>query len=564
MLSRLHIQNFAIASEAEVELSHGMTVLTGETGAGKSILIDALDLVLGDRADINVIRHGADRATINASFILSDSSPALGWLKTQGLDDGDECHLRRIISAEGRSRAFINNAPANLSSLKELGEMLIEIHGQHEHQSLMKPAKQRQQLDTAGDYHELLSDIAALATDIKQRQQALDELQSNINENSAQLELLRYQIQELEALDIAGLDIPELIREHEQVSNIDSLRILTFNTLQQLTDADENSVNYQINQLITQLEPGGESSVELKSARDLLQDLNALTVEARSALQKMQDKLEADPQRLIELDNLLGQLHELARKHHIQIEALANLYDEKRQQLEQISQDESDIDGMQAMLVELKEHYHSMAAQLNAKRLATAKALSLAVTDNMQSLGMQGGRFEIQVKYSNSKDRISAHGLDEIDYLVSANPGQPLQPVSKVASGGELSRISLAITVICASSNNAPTMIFDEVDSGIGGGIAEIVGKQLLSLGQQRQVLCVTHLPQVAAQGHHHFRVVKTSTDEHTESRVIALDDDTRVQEIGRMLGGVEITAQSLAHARELLDVKRNSKAKAS
>jgi DNA repair protein RecN (Recombination protein N) len=561
MLSRIHIQNFAIASEAEVELSNGMTVLTGETGAGKSILIDALDLVLGDRADTNVIRHGADRATINASFILTNSSPALDWLKKQELDDGDECHLRRIISAEGRSRAFINNAPANLSSLKELGEMLIEIHGQHEHQSLMKAAKQRQQLDTAGDYQELLSDIAALATDIKQRQQALDELQNNVNENSAQLELLRYQIQELETLDIAGLDIAELVREHEQASNIDSLRVLTFNTLQQLTESDENSIDHQINQLIAQLEPWLETSPELKSASDLLHDINALTVEAGSSIQKMQDKLEADPQRLLELDNLLGQLHELARKHHIQIEALPDLYNEKRQQLEQISQGENDIDAMQAILVELKEQYYLMAAQLNAKRLTTAEALSLAVTDNMQALGMQGGRFEIQVKYSDSKDKISAHGLDEIDYLVSANPGQPLQPVSKVASGGELSRISLAITVICASSNNAPTMIFDEVDSGIGGGVAEIVGKQLLSLGQQRQVLCVTHLPQVAAQGHHHFRVVKTSTDEHTESRVIALDEDTRVQEIGRMLGGVEVTEQSLAHARELLDFNNEVKA---
>jgi len=399
MLSRIHIQNFAISSEAEVELNKGMTVLTGETGAGKSILIDALDLVLGDRADSNVIRHGADRATINASFIVADNSAAHDWLKNQELDDGDECHLRRIISAECRSRAFINNTPANLSSLKELGEMLIEIHGQHEHQSLMKAAKQRQQLDSAGDYNELLNEIETLAIEIRQRQQALNELQSNIDENSAQMELLNYQLKELEALGIADLDIPALIREHEQVSNVDSLRILTFNALQQLTEAENNSIDRHVNQLITDLEPWIESSTELKSASDLLQDMSALTSEASSAIQKIQDKLEADPQRLAELDSLLGQLHDLARKHQIQIETLPDLYHDKQQQLESIHQGESNLDSMQTILAEMKERYRSKARELNTERLATAETLSRAVTDNMQLLGMQGGRFEIQVNF---------------------------------------------------------------------------------------------------------------------------------------------------------------------
>lgn len=562
MLSRIHIQNFAISSEAEIDVSNGMTVLTGETGAGKSILIDALDLVLGDRADTNVVRHGADRATINASFILEANSPALDWLKTQELDDGDECHLRRIISAEGRSRAFINNTPANLASLRTLGEMLIEIHGQHEHQSLMKAAKQRQQLDSAGDYQELLNDVATLAADINQSQQSLDELQKNKTENNAQLELLRYQTQELEALDISSLDISALIREHEQISNIDSLRLLTFNALQQLTDADENNINYQTNQLIAQIDPWLESSEELKSANSLLQDISALTVEASSTIQQVQDKLEADPERLAKLDTLLSQLHDLARKHDARIESLPELYAGKLQQLKNINQNEDDITRLQKTLAEQQERYLPLATLLHEKRLETAANLAEAVTENMQLLGMQGGRFEIQVELANEPKKFSAHGLDTICYLVSANPGQPLLPLNKVASGGELSRISLAITVICASSNNAPSMIFDEVDSGIGGGVAEIVGKQLQSLGDQIQVLCVTHLPQVAAQGHHHFRVVKTSSDSHTESRVIALDEDARVQEIARMLGGVEITEQTLAHASELLNL--NTKARAS
>jgi len=555
MLSRIHIQNFAISSEAEVELNGGMTVLTGETGAGKSILIDALDLVLGDRADMNVVRHGTDRATINASFTLEENSPALEWLREQELDDGDECHLRRIVSAEGRSKAFINNSPANLSALKALGEMLIEIHGQHEHQSLMKPARQRQQLDSTGDYDELLSDMAMLANDIKHRQGALDELQDRVEENNAQLELLRYQTQELEVLNISSLDIPELIREHEQIANIDSLRQLTFNAMQSLTDADENNVSHQINQLITQIDPWLETSEELQGVSSVLRDISALTEEASSSIQHMQGKLEANPQRLSELDGLIGELHELARKHHTNIEALPALYIEKQQQLEEINQNEGDVAHLTEELDRLKEQYQASAGVLHDKRRETADSLATAVTGNMQTLGMQGGRFEIQINFSDDSDKFPAHGLDEIIYLVSANPGQPLQALSKVASGGELSRISLAITVICASSNNAPTMIFDEVDSGIGGGVAEIVGKQLLSLGEQRQVLCVTHLPQVAAQAHHHYRVVKTSTDAHTESRVIGLDNDARIQEIARMLGGVEITEQTLAHARELLSI---------
>ena len=561
MLSRIHIQNFAISSEAEVELSDGMTVLTGETGAGKSILIDALNLALGDRADINVVRHGTDRATINASFILQGDNAALAWLKQQELDDGDECHLRRIISAEGRSRAFINNTPTNLSSLKALGELLIEIHGQHEHQSLMKPARQRQQLDSAGDYSGLLDDVSILATDIQQHQRLLNEMQSSIKDHNAQLELLHYQTQELHSLDIENLDIPGLLREHEQLCNVDSLRELTFNCLQQLTDAEETNIGKQISQLTAQLQPWLDSSEDLKSANNLLLDISALSVEAASSIRHIHDRLEADPQRLAELDALIAQLHELARKHSTRIEALPALCAEKRLQLENIQQSEHNTERLRDKLAEMLKQYQTLAIELHSRRLSTAKKLAADVTENMQLLGMQGGQFEIQVKYTDAHDTVSTHGKDEVSYLVSANPGQPLLALNKVASGGELSRISLAITVICASSNNAPIMIFDEVDSGIGGATAEIVGRQLLSLGAQRQVLCVTHLPQVAAQGHHHFRVLKTSSEAHTESRVIGLDNDARVQEIARMLGGVEITEQSQAHARELLAMNTAAKA---
>jgi DNA repair protein RecN (Recombination protein N) len=561
MLTRIQILNFAIASEAEVELGDGMTVLTGETGAGKSILIDALDLVLGDRADSGVVRHGAERATINASFTLAENSPARQWLMSQELDDGDECHLRRIISAEGRSKAFINNAPATLSTLKTLGEMLIEIHGQHEHQSLMKPGKQREQLDNAGDYGDLLDDVARLAREIEQCRQVLLSSRNRIETTQAQLELLRYQIQELEALNITELEIGALIREHERISNIDSLRNVTSEVLQQLSESDDYNITQQLGQLCTQLEPWLEASEDLQTAHSILLDASALTEEAGKSIRKLQDRLEADPERIRELDSLLAQLHELARKHAIQIEQLPQLYADKIQQLQQIDQDADNLEQLQQQLADLEQLYHEKAATLHDHRLATAERLSTQVTQNMQHLGMQGGVFQIEVRKIPDEDRFSVHGRDLISYLVSANPGQPLQPLQKVASGGELSRISLAITVICASSNQAPTMIFDEVDSGIGGGVAEIVGTQLASLAAQRQVLCVTHLPQVAAQARYHFRVVKTSSEAHTESRVIQLDDESRVQEIARMMGGVQITDNSLAHARELLNMAGTAQA---
>ena len=561
MLSRIHIQNFAIASEAEVELDAGMTVLTGETGAGKSILIDALDLVLGDRADSGVVRHGAERATINASFILQEDSPALAWLKSQELDEGDECHLRRIISSEGRSKAFINNSPANLSSLKALGEMLIEIHGQHEHQSLMKPSKQREQLDNAGDYAALLNTVASLAREIEQCRQTLETSRHNIQANLAQLELLRYQIQELEDLNVAELDIAGLVQEHEQISNIDALRTLSATTLLQLTEADDGNIEQQLGRLCSQLEPWLQSSEELNAAHSILLDASALTAEAGKYIMKLQDRLEIDPERIHELDSLFAQLHELARKHSIPMEQLPGLHQDKVNQLQQIDLDADNLEQLENRLAELENRYRAQAQLLHEKRLQTAERLSLEVTQNMQQLGMQGGEFKIEVSPLQAADKFPEHGLDQISYMVSANPGQPVQPLQKVASGGELSRISLAITVICASSNQAPTMIFDEVDSGIGGGVAEIVGSQLSLLAGRRQILCVTHLPQVAAQAQHHFRVVKTSTEAHTESRVIQLDEDARIQEVARMLGGVKITDNSLAHARELLNLAGTARA---
>lgn len=553
MLTRIHLQNFAISSEAEVELKSGMTVLTGETGAGKSILIDALNLALGNRADAAVVRHGCDKAIINASFTVKADSPAQQWLQKHELDADNECHIRRVITTEGRSTAFINNAAANLTTLRALGENLVEIYGQHEHQSLTKTSRQRQLLDAVGNYQDLLEDVSLTAVRLKKTEAELIRLTGQIKENTARIELLRYQLEELEALNIGQINIDELLTEHETTINAESLKSLSWESVQRLKGGDGDSLHDQIAGLITDLHNRGHGNRHVATTLEILNDMVALADEAAHEMQNMHDSLEADPQRAEELDQLISRLHALARKHGISMQQLAEYHAGKSRELSAIDESCSGLAELQQERDLLLEKYTRLTDQLHQERLDAAETLLNRVTDKMQQLGMQGGKFAIQVLLDEQSPHVSRHGRDSIHYLVSANPGQPLQPLHKVASGGELSRISLAITVICATKNEAPTMVFDEIDSGIGGAVAEIVGKELKNLANNRQVLCVTHLPQVAVQGHQHFRVVKTSTQNYTESRVISLDPESRTQEIARMLGGIEITAQSLAHAGELL-----------
>ena len=553
MLTRIHLQNFAISSEAEVELKPGMTVLTGETGAGKSILIDALNLALGNRADTAVVRHGCDKAIINASFTVRADSPAQQWLQKHELDADNECHIRRVITTEGRSTAFINNSAVNLTTLRALGENLVEIYGQHEHQSLTKTNRQRQLLDAAGNYQDLLEDVSLTAVRLKKIETDLIRLTDQIKKNTARIELLRYQLEELEALDIGRINIDELLIEHETTINAESLKSLSWESVQRLKGGDGDSLHDRITGLITDLHNRGHDNRHVVTTLEILNDMMAMANEAAHEMQNMHDSLETDPQCAEELDQLVSKLHTLARKHGISMQQLAEYHADKSKELSAIDESCSGLAELQQERDLLLAKYIRLTDRLHQERLVAAETLLNRVTDKMQQLGMQGGKFAIQVLLDEQSSHISRHGRDSIHYLVSANPGQPLQTLHKVASGGELSRISLAITVICATKNEAPTMVFDEIDSGIGGAVAEIVGKELRSLANNRQVLCVTHLPQVAVQGHQHFRVVKTSTQDHTESRVIHLDPENRKQEIARMLGGIEITAQSLAHAGELL-----------
>ena len=553
MLTRIHLQNFAISSETEVELKPGMTVLTGETGAGKSILIDALNLTLGNRADTGVVRHGSDRAIIDTSFTVDANSPAQKWLQEHELDADKECHIRRVITAEGRSTAFINNSAVNLTTLKTLGESLVEIYGQHEHQSLTKAGYQRRLLDAAGNYQDLIGAVSLTAIQLKKTEEELNNLTDQAQENTARIELLRYQLDELEALSIDQLNIEELLTEHETILNAESLKSLSWETVQRLKEDDSDSLHNRITDLMADLRSRGHNNRHVTAILEILNDMTALTDEATHEMQNMHDSLETDPQRAEELDQLISRLHTLSRKHGISMQQLPEYYAQKNRELSAIDKSRAGLSELQTKHDALLTKYTRLSQQLHQERLAAAANLSGQVTDKMQQLGMQGGKFTIKVSLDEENHTISRHGRDNIHYMVSANPGQPPKPLHKVASGGELSRISLAITVICATQNEAPTMIFDEIDSGIGGAVAEIVGRELRSLAHSHQVLCVTHLPQVAAQGHQHFRIVKTSTKNSTESRVIGLDSETRTQEIARMLGGIEITEQSLAHAQELL-----------
>jgi len=553
MLTHIHIRNLAIVDEIDVELAPGMTALTGETGAGKSILVDALGLVLGDRADSTVVRHGCERAEIAATFELLNCPAAAGWLREQALDLDDDCQLRRIINREGRSRGFINGQPVPVQSLRELGEQLVDIHGQHEHQSLLRSVVQRQLLDAFGGHQILLDRVADLYTDWKTVHQELDTVIRTETDRATLLDLLRFQLQELETLELTTAAIGALDEEHARQANAGRLLTACRQGLERL-DADEGGSAWSLlNQTLDDLSELSRLDAGLEEPVRLLNDAAILVNEALAALRQYAEGLEIDPQRLQWLEERIGVLHNLARKHRCKPEELPEVRENIRRELDAIEHADRRREILQVRVDELAQDYRETARQLGDKRRSAAGKFSRQITRSMQTLGMAGGQFEVTVT-SRPDDRPGPAGMDNVEFLVSTNRGQPLQPLSKVASGGELSRISLSIQVISADSEMIPTLIFDEVDSGIGGGVAEIVGRQLRSLGADRQVLCITHLPQVAALANHQLQVSKLSGKDTTRTRMRALSEEGRIDEIARMLGGVTITPQTRAHAHEMLE----------
>lgn len=552
MLTHLLVRDLAIVSSLELDYARGMTALTGETGAGKSILIDALGLALGDKAEVGMIRPGRARAEIIAEFDLTACPAACAWLAERDLDEEGSCILRRLIVREGRSRALVNGRPVTSVQLRDLGNLLVDIHGQHAHQSLLRANAQRDLLDAYGNHSSLAESVAGYFREFRALEQRLLALESASRERAERIDLLRFQVQELAALGLTAAEIEALDQEQRRLSHLDRLQESAARILQALSQS-EPSIEDQLRGASAEIEGLAAIDPALTESRDLLETAAIHVGEAAAGLRHYLAGLELDPADLQAVDARLAQVHELARKHRILAIQLPDTLEERRAELEDLEQADLTLEGLRESRDAAWETFLEVARRLSALRAAAAKRLAETVTGAMQQLGMAGGSLKIHVD-PLPPDRAGSGGLERLEFLVSANPGQPLRPLAKVASGGELSRISLAIQVATAECGSVPTLVFDEVDVGIGGGIAEIVGQLLRRLGESRQVLCVTHLPQVAAQAHQQLLVRKQSTGGQTYTRIETLDQEARVEEIARMLGGTQITERTRDHASEMLE----------
>ncbi|MDQ2696512.1 MAG: DNA repair protein RecN [Pseudomonadota bacterium] len=557
MLTHLQIRDFAIVEHLALELYPGMTAITGETGAGKSIMVDALSLLLGERADSTAVRSGAPQADLSAVFDLRDLPAARAWLAQRDLDSGGDCVLRRIIGREGRSRSYINATPQPLQALKDLGDLLVDIHGQHEHQSLLRRDLQRQLLDDCAGHQELLAEVGRGFRTLNDCRRQLEALRRAGSERAARQTLLRYQVQELQALNLDDQELAALKDEHRRLANAGRLLAACQQALSRIYENDEVSAHGLLGQAAQELHSLTVLDPRLAAPAELLGTALIQVQEASDELRRYAAGRDLDPERLDWVEQRLAAIQELARKHRVAAEELPSLLTRLEAELAGLDHSGQHLEQLEAALAQASEKYRASAATLSDRRRAAAAGLEARIGQAMQTLGMPGGRFAITLEPQQTP---SPWGLEAVEFLVSANPGQPLRPLSKVASGGELSRISLAIQVITARSARIPTLVFDEVDSGIGGAIAEIVGRQLRTLGEQRQVLSVTHLPQVAAQAHHHLHVVKHTDGRSTHTAVQPLDAEARIQEIGRMLGGMELTDYTLAHAREMVERGQDSR----
>ncbi|RFA28234.1 DNA repair protein RecN [Alkalilimnicola ehrlichii] len=557
MLSHIHIRDFAIVDQLDLEFDDKLSALTGETGAGKSILLDALGLCLGDRADSDTIRPGADRAELTVSFELDESNPALAWLDEHELREDNDCILRRIIQAGGRSKSYINGRPAPLQALRELGEQLVDIHGQHAHQSLLRKEMQRQLLDDFGGHQELLRQAAALYSEYRDLQREIEQLEGGQQDYESRLELLRYQVNELEALGLEAEDIEALDAEHRKLSSAGDLLTTCQALLTTLYD-DDGSAQSALSHAAGELERMRSIDPALGDAHEMFNNALIQLEEGCDNLRRYADSVDLDPGRLEWIEERLGSLNDLARKHRLRPEELPARLEALREELAHLEGAEERLTALRQRQANIMSEYRQVASQLTEARRQAATLLDQSVTGFIKELGMPGGELRIEVEPQDT-NAPSRFGADHVLFTVRTNPGQSFGPVHRVASGGELSRIGLAIQVATVNTAKIPTLVFDEADTGMGGAVAEVVGRKLQQLGRTHQVLCITHLPQVAAQAEHHYRVKKESDGETTRTTVIRLDNNERVEEIARMLGGVEITENTLNHAREMLEKAREA-----
>jgi DNA repair protein RecN (Recombination protein N) len=552
MLTRLTLRDFAVVASTELEFGPGMTVISGETGAGKSLLVDALGFLSGMRADSGMVRHGAERAELNAEFDLRDRPEAADWLKEQELDDGRACQLRRTLRSDGGSRAWINGRPVTVAQLADLAGLLVEIHGQHEHQALLSKASQLELLDAYGRHAPALNAVREAAdawTALRRERDAL----VRAGDVSDRIELLDHQWRELDKETLEPASIAELAADHRRFANAAGLIDTCERALARLEGDDAPSLLQTVQHLRGEIARARNDEPRLGEVDGML-DAAAIQIdEATRLLQRIRDDLDLDPEHFEALEDRLGRLHELGRKHRVPAESLHEVRDRIATELDALRHAGERLVGLDDDIEAAAVRWRDAAAGLGAARREAASSLSRATTELIADLGMGGGRFEIALEPIDD-GRPDPQGAERAEFLVSANAGQPPRPLRKVASGGELSRISLAIEVAALGLDAVPTMVFDEVDSGIGGAVAEIVGQKLRALGAKRQVLCVTHQPQVAAQGHAHYRVSKAEADGMTQSAVRRLDAKERQEELARMLGGVEVSKEARAAAKRLLE----------
>lgn len=554
MLRHLGIRGLAVVDVLALEFGAGLTVLTGETGAGKSILLTALGLALGDRADPAFVRPGASRAEIDLGVDLNDCQAAAQWLADRELDADGECLIRRIVGADGRSKSFINGRPVTLQALQELGSHVLEIHGQHAHVKLLRAPEQRRLLDEAAGNQELLNRTGQLYREWQRLEQEWSSRTGAARDQAAREDLLRYQIDELEQADVLSLDYQALVEEQNRLANIGKILTAANTQLQVLYEDETRSVDALLSHAVQALDELSTLAPELAESTALLAEAQVQVVEAARQLRRNLEHIEADPARLEWVEQRLGAIHQLARKHRVAPAELASHAESLRRELEGLVAGADGLDALRTECDRLAAEFRAAAQILSERRRAAAAPMQARITAVMRELGMPQGQLRVQVSNSGANTEPSATGLDQVDFLVSTNPGLPPRPLARVASGGELSRISLAIQVAALAAKTVPTLVFDEVDTGIGGGVAEIVGQKLRLLGENgRQVFCVTHLPQVAAQGHQHLLVEKLVHQGGTRSTVRTLEGADRVTEIARMLGGIELTRQTLAHAEEML-----------
>ena len=557
MLSQINISNFAIISNLDLSLPTGMTAITGETGAGKSIVIDALDVALGDRADPKLIRAGTNRCEINVVFDVKHIPLAKEWLQEHMIDtDENECIIRRLILREGRSRAFINGSAVTLQQLRDLALLLVQIHGQHQHHALIRKDEQRLIIDRFLQNPSLCATVKKAFQAWQQVKKRIHDLQQGNGDQAAERNLLEYQLKELSDLNLAEGEWEQLNEEQKQLAHAEQLLLQLQCSLNCLSDNPDVSAVQLLTQAQTALQSVQNFHQSITGCNECLANALIQVDEVINEIQSLSSSISVDPERLQQADQRLKQLYDISRKYQVAPEALLELQQTMEEKLDDLIQQHQDIDSLKAQEDTLKQHYLDVANKLSQRRQKTASQLAKKITKSMQMLGMPEGKFHIAVEANNENPQI--HGIDQIEFQTTTNPGQPLASLAKVASGGELSRISLAIQVITAQRDNTPTLIFDEVDVGIGGATAEIVGKLLRQLGETTQILCITHLGQVAAQGQQHVKIEKYKNGKQTMSTLTLLSTKQRIEEIARMVGGVKITQQTLAHAKELLATKEH------